>query len=327
MSQDSLNAMQDPSAGVGARLRAAREALGLSRADIAARTKIAERHLIAIEESRFADLASRAYAVGFSRTYARAVGLDEKDVAATLREELGMADSQTERLAPTAYEPVDPSRVPSNRTAWLAGLAAFILVIAGWLVWSRMMSPDLPAPPPPPAAIAPATVATEATGPVTLTALQDGVWLKVTDASGAQLFQKEMAKGESWTVPAEAATPSLRTARPDALQISIGAEILPPLSQTRQVISGVVLTAEALRARAGGEARPVASSGVSLQADSPGGVDMASTVAPQPRAVRSPAPRPIVVQTPAPSAPPASAPAEPAVVETAAPAEASTETD
>lgn len=327
MSQDSVNATQDASAGVGARLRAAREASGLSRADIAARTKIAERHLIAIEESRFADLASRAYAVGFSRTYARAVGLDEKDVAATLREELGLADIQAEMLVPTAYEPVDPSRVPSNRTAWLAGLAAFILVIAGWLVWSRMMSPDLSAPPPPPATMAPATAAAEATGPVTLTALQDGVWLKVTDASGAQLFQKEMAKGESWTVPDEAATPSLRTAWPDALQISIGAEVLPPLSPTRQVISGVVLTAEALRARASGEAAPVSPPAVSVPASGAGGAATAAAVAPPPHAMRSPVPRPTLVQSPAPSALPAPAPAAPVVIETAAPAEASTETD
>ncbi len=49
----------------GVRLRRAREAAGLSRADIAARTKIAERHLASIEEGNFAALASRAYAVGF----------------------------------------------------------------------------------------------------------------------------------------------------------------------------------------------------------------------------------------------------------------------
>ncbi len=286
MSQDNANAVHDASAAVGARLRAAREGQGLSRADIAARTKIAERHLTAIEESRYADLASRAYAIGFSRTYARAVGLDEGEIAASLRAELGMADAQAERPAPTAYEPVDPSRVPSSRTAWLAGLAAFVLVIAGWLVWSRMTALDLSSPEPSAPAAAPAPPPqAPASGPVTLTALQPGVWVRVTDASGAQLFQKEMAQGESWTVPADAAEPSLRTAWPDALQVSIGDQVLPPLSPTRQIVSGVGLTADALRARSSGAA--------ALAPDTAAPVPpTASALPPEAPAARAPRPQP-----------------------------------
>lgn len=321
MSQDNVNAMHDASAGVGQRLREAREALGLSRADIAARTKIAERHLTAIEESRFADLASRAYAVGFSRTYARAVGLDEKAVAASLRAELGMVESQSDQAAAMAYEPVDPSRVPSSQTAWLAGLAAFVLAIVGWVVWSQVIAVDRSAPPAPPVAkAAPAAGAPEAAGYVTLTALEDGVWVKVTDASGAQLFQKEMAKGESWTVPADAAAPSLRTAWPDALQVSIGAQVLPPLSTTREIVSGVVLTAEALRARPTGEAAPAQ-----------GAAPAASRADPVPRPQRAPVARPAPAPAPAPVATAAPVqtvePAAPAPAEAGATANASTETD
>lgn len=318
MSQDNASAMQDASAGVGARLRAAREALGLSRADIAARTKIAERHLTAIEESRFADLASRAYAVGFSRTYARAVGLDEKDIAASLRAELGMADSQGEQAAATAYEPVDPSRVPSSQTAWLAGLAAFILVIAGWLVWSQVISVDRAPPPPPPVAKAsPAAEPLETSGPVTLTALEDGIWVKVTDAAGAQLFQKEMAKGESWTVPADAAAPLLRTARPEALQVSIGTQVLPPLAGTGQAVT-IALTAEALRAAPLGQAAPASAA-----------APAASPASSMPRPQRTPAPRPASAPAPVQTEVPAQ-PVETAVpvpAEAAAPGNASTETD
>ena len=320
MSQDNTNAMQDASAGVGTRLRAAREALGLSRADVAAKTKIAERHLTAIEESRFADLASRAYAIGFSRTYARAVGLDEKEVAADLRAELGMAEGAGDHIAATAYEPVDPSRVPSSQIAWLAGLAAFALVIVGWIVWSQVLSADRSAPRPPPAAKeAPATKAPEVTGPVTLTALEDGVWVKVTDADGAQLFQKEMAKGESWAVPADAASPTLRTAWPDALQVSIGAQVLPPLFATRQLVSGLVLTADALRARPSGEAA----------APQTAAAPVALPAGPAPRPQRTAAARPATVASPAVTATPTPA-AEPAAAAPALPgptADASTETD
>ena len=69
----------------GQRLRGEREAAGLSRADVAARTRIAERHIQAIEEDRFGDFASSTYAVGHSRAYARAVGLDEQAIARDVR--------------------------------------------------------------------------------------------------------------------------------------------------------------------------------------------------------------------------------------------------
>ena len=51
-----------PLDGAGGRLRRAREAQGLSRADIAQRTRIPERHLAAIEQGDFAALPARTYA-------------------------------------------------------------------------------------------------------------------------------------------------------------------------------------------------------------------------------------------------------------------------
>src|SRR5579864_9237382 len=92
---------------VGARLRHARETMGLTRADIAARTKIAERHLAAIEEERFTDLASSTYAVGFSRAYARTVGLDEREVAQAVRDKIDLDDGTGAPPKPT-FEPGDP---------------------------------------------------------------------------------------------------------------------------------------------------------------------------------------------------------------------------
>src|SRR3546814_15183499 len=73
----------DSRSTAGARLRQAGEAAGRSRADIATLTKIAERHLLAIEENRFGDLAARTYAVGFSRAYERALGLDDRKIVAS----------------------------------------------------------------------------------------------------------------------------------------------------------------------------------------------------------------------------------------------------
>ena len=56
------------------RLAAARKERGLSRNEIANKTKIPQRSLEALEDGDYDALPSRTYAIGFSRTFARAVG-------------------------------------------------------------------------------------------------------------------------------------------------------------------------------------------------------------------------------------------------------------
>lgn len=250
-----------PPSSVGEQLRAAREAQGLSLGDIAAQTRVAERHLISIEENRFTELAAPTYAVGFSRSYARAVGLNESEIAARVRRQI---DAQPVTRGPTlpSFEPGDPARVPPSRIAWLAGLLAVVVVGVLLVYWNDFLSPEgqLPDLAPgatqsaaAPAAPRPVAAAPQAApgGPVVLTATAPRVWIKVTDPAGNQLFQKEMAQGESYTVPAEAQSPQLRTARPDQLQITVGGRALARLGDKPEVISGVVLTPAALLQRAG----------------------------------------------------------------------------
>jgi transcriptional regulator with XRE-family HTH domain len=260
--------------GVGDQLRAAREAQGLSLGDISAQTRVAERHLITIEQGRFADLAAPTYAVGFSRAYARAVGLDEAEIATRVRR---IIDAQPHaRPAPLpSFEPGDPARVPPSRIAWLAGLAAVVVVGLLVMYWTTYLSPEgaLPDLLPEGAQTAAAPMAAAprragppvsapgaaSAGPVVLTASAPRVWVKVTDGTGNQLFQKELAQGESWTVPPGAQSPQLRTARPDQLQITVAGRAIPPLGDKPEVISGVLLTPAALTTRAGaGTAAPPA---------------------------------------------------------------------
>ncbi|RZJ98108.1 MAG: helix-turn-helix domain-containing protein, partial [Novosphingobium sp.] len=242
---------------VGARLRLAREKQRLSRADIAARTKIAERHLAAIEEERFADLASSTYAVGFSRAYARAVGIDEREIAQAVRIELNMIDEVETPSKPT-FEPGDPARVPSVRLAWVAGAAALAVVVAVVVFWGSYIFPavslpDLIKDAPPPAAkkvvtAAPVAAAPTAQGAVVITAKEAGVWVRITDASGKKLLEKQLAQGESFTIPADAAEPKLRTGWPDALAVTIGGQPVAPLADKR-VVTTVPVSAAALLAR------------------------------------------------------------------------------
>lgn len=248
---------------VGTRLRAAREAAGLSRADIAARTRINERHIAAIEADDFGALAGRTYAIGFSRNYAKAVGLDAAAIAEAVRQHASFRDVANETGAMDDLEPGDPSRVPTRSLAWIAGIGAFAVVIAGYFAWHTFYHPDMSLPslardePKPVAAKAVvATAAPRVGGPVVFTANDDGIWVKFYDATGTQLMQKQMARGESYTVPAEANGPQLWTARPEALSITVAGQTVPPLADRQVTVRDVAVSAEALLARPAVAATP-----------------------------------------------------------------------
>lgn len=248
-----------PLESAGSRLRSAREAAGLSLGDVAARTKIAERHLSSIEQSRFEALASRTYAVGFARAYARAVGLDEVQIAQAVRDELAAADNVRQPTPVDVFEPGDPARVPGSRLAWVAALGAIAVIGFVFVFWRSFFSPavslpELTAPRESPTAVstsgAPAAPRASASTPVVFTATVPDVWVKFSDAAGNQLMQKQMAQGESYTVPANANGPLLRTARPDALQITVGGRIVPKLSDRPVSLKDVPVSAAALLGRA-----------------------------------------------------------------------------
>lgn len=73
---------------VGRALRSARERLGFSLADVARETRMAVRHLEAIEQARFDGFSAPVYALGFARNYARAVGLPLPWITDCLRGEI-----------------------------------------------------------------------------------------------------------------------------------------------------------------------------------------------------------------------------------------------
>jgi cytoskeletal protein RodZ len=244
---------------VGERLQAARLAAGLELSDIAGRTRVPLRHLEAIERGDYGALPATTYATGFTRAYARALELDDVALIRDLREELQHIAEAPEYQP---YEAADPARVPPRWLAW-GGVAAALVVLAlfGWWYSSRLASPsaapEVVAVPAPVAATpdsatggAPAAAAAPApsTGPVILTATQP-VWLRIYDATDTRLFEKEMAQGERYEVPANANQPMILTGRPDALQVTVGGQQVAPLGDGKRSISGVVLTAQALAAR------------------------------------------------------------------------------
>ncbi|HEY6816932.1 MAG TPA: helix-turn-helix domain-containing protein [Croceibacterium sp.] len=245
--------------GVGERLRAAREARGLTLAQVANETRIPQRHLQTIEAGEFAKLPARTYAISFAKNYARMVGLDQQEVAAMVRGELNVLDPSP-RARPAGFEPGDPARVPSRALGWIS-VAAVVLVLAGVVAFAStffapaaelpsLIEPDSEqAAPQRQAAAARPPAPAPTGGAVVFTALEEGIWVKFYDAQGRQLMQKQMALNERYTVPADASGPQLWTGRPDALAITIGGRPVPRLAEQERVVRDVPVTAEALLAR------------------------------------------------------------------------------
>ncbi|BEV02356.1 helix-turn-helix domain-containing protein [Novosphingobium olei] len=295
-----------PFASAGSRLRAAREAQGLSIADIAGRTRITARHIAAIESSDFATLPGRPYVLGFARSYAREVGLQERDIADAIRRELDAATPEPEPRKINQFEVGDPAKTPSRLLTWLAVLLGLGVVVLGFGLWRSyywpaaelppLVGPSSSAPASPAAKpAAPAAAPAPATGPVVFTALEDRIWVKFSDASGQQLMQKQMAKGESYTVPAEAKGPVLWTGRPDALAITVGGKAVARLAEKEGIVKNVAVDGAALLARPAVPAPAMAPAAATAPASSP---------APAARRARTP------VRAPAPEAAvPAPAPA------------------
>lgn len=245
-----------------AQLRAERERQGLTLDEMGERTKIAKRHLMTIEEGRFAALPGRTYAIGFVRSYARALGLDEGAIVDSVREALGAGAPPAPTRNLDYLEPGDPARIPSAALAWGVGALLIAVLVAGFFLWRGYFVPasELPAvtadrpvaaASPTPGATATGTAPAAApTGTVTVTAAVDGVWVKIYERGGAQLFQKEMALNESFTVPATATAPLIWTGRPEALRIAIGGRAVAPLATQQRTIKDVPIDAAALNARA-----------------------------------------------------------------------------
>ena len=249
--------------GAGERLRAERERQELSLEQIAAKTRIPPRHIESIEAGDFANLPARTYAVGFARTYAKVLGLDEKEIMDQVRMDLGAEDPGERPGKAGALEPGDPARVPSRGLVLFSIAAILLLLVGGFMFYRTFFLPGAG-----PGSILTAeeqavaanaaekqSVAAAAApdvdpqGAVVFTALMDDTWVKFYDGAGRQLMQKQMAKGESYTIPAEAQNPQIWTGRPYAFSITIGGRAVPKITEEDRTVKDVPVSAEALLAR------------------------------------------------------------------------------
>ncbi|MEB3328795.1 MAG: helix-turn-helix domain-containing protein, partial [Candidatus Sericytochromatia bacterium] len=107
---------------VGERLKQAREAQGLSLAEVSGRTRITVRHLRAIEEGAEGELPEVFYVRGFLKKYAEVVGLSPTDVA------------DFYKPAPVPTAPLPELRQGSGPLGYYAALGALVVGLLG-LAW------------------------------------------------------------------------------------------------------------------------------------------------------------------------------------------------
>ena len=143
----------------GDRLRQARETKGLSLATIADATRIAVRHLSALERGDLEALPSGPFAKGYIRAYAEHVGIDAEPILQEYRSEerrRGL-DAPEGRVIEEMSHLLEKRAGASGRSGRFASggtgvavalVAAFVLGTAGWLL-SRARAPqtnDAPSP-------------------------------------------------------------------------------------------------------------------------------------------------------------------------------------
>lgn len=240
---------------IGAELRAARDAAGLSLADVGTKTKIRPGILTDIEADAHDRLPALTYSLGFVKAYARTVGLDPAAAAERYRRE-----SQKGDPVPTMVDlqPLEEKRLPSRRVVLLA-TAALVLLVGGFWAWGAgWLTPPPPAAPSAPVDVAapdeavatadavPAAPVADASAPVTLTAREE-VWLRIADGDET-FFMGTMTPGQAMTLPPGRAW-TLRTGRAGVLDVKVGATAVAPLGGPAEQVRNLSLKPDDLLKR------------------------------------------------------------------------------
>ena len=267
----------------GEKMRAAREAAGHSQSAIAEMTRVPQRMIDALERNAFDELPAGPYAVGFTRSIARALGLNENELTGEVQA-LRNASSAGLSAAQQAYEPADTNRIPTRALAWTSVVIAVIL-LGAFLIWrGYALGGDLAdadnaagntaapavvanapatAPAATPAAAPPPAPPALANAPVRIAASERAMF-SLTDAAGNSQFDLTLDGGEFYTVKPEQRALFLRTGRPQSLRILLGDQRLPQLGASDALVGGVALDAASLAQRLGTQpATPLVPGGAS----------------------------------------------------------------
>ena len=236
------------SSSIGTLLRRAREAQGLSLADVEHATKVRQGYLAALEEERFDALPGRVYAKGYVRAYTHFLGIDSRALLdafeRTIPPAAEQAPPQARRRVPTAPPVVMVRRYLLPGVAIGLGLVGLgsLFVLRGAVPTAP---PAVPAPiagerePPsrePPSREPPSRATPASIADVTLAVSATGTsWIRVT-ADGERVFQGLLHGGDarSWTAEREL---MIRVGNAGAVDLRVNGETLGVLGGLGDVVT------------------------------------------------------------------------------------------
>jgi cytoskeleton protein RodZ len=124
--------------GFGDRLRREREMRGITLDEITESTKIARRHLNALEKERFDQLPGGVFNKGFVKAYARFLGLDEDQAVADYAAVANEQPEPEDKFPLEVHAKPDPDLNPKRSYMPLAfAVAALVGVLVGYAFWAK----------------------------------------------------------------------------------------------------------------------------------------------------------------------------------------------
>jgi cytoskeleton protein RodZ len=246
--------------GVGRRLQQAREARGLSLAQVASRTKISLRQLALLEAEDYGRLPQGIFVRGFLKASADVVGLDPDELIRQFHDETGPPSSppqphEDSRPSDAAVGPkvrlrIEPIRwAPARVGGWVTAvvLVAAAVLALSWLRPAPERSVALepaaaaaartshpPAPPAQPVGTMGRKPAAAADAEVALNLTADrACWVSLT-VDGERVVYRTLAPGEAVRARMRQQA-SLRVGDAGALRVSADASVASPLGRDGEV--------------------------------------------------------------------------------------------
>jgi cytoskeleton protein RodZ len=127
-------------------LRAAREARGVSLADLSAITRIAEQQLVALERDEYDKISGTLYVRSFLRACAEALDAPVGEILERYDRQAGV-ERRGESPPDTWQEEVQVKRIDRSRAVlWLRAIGLIVLALAAVLILARVLLPGDSAP-------------------------------------------------------------------------------------------------------------------------------------------------------------------------------------
>jgi transcriptional regulator with XRE-family HTH domain len=121
----------DPVWRAGRKLAEARSQLGLSLDEVAERIRVRREFLEALEQMNVKMLPGKAYALAFLRSYARALGIDERAIVDQFQDEVALSREEHDK-------PIrSPSSRPRRDRPWMAA-AVLVVLGVGFVSWRAL---------------------------------------------------------------------------------------------------------------------------------------------------------------------------------------------